>query len=289
MKKILAIFLAILVVVTTLVACGGNAAGNNGAGNSGTNPGSGNDVVKKNVYITECSTNYDADGKVISKTVLKEETKTTAVYYSEDAEGNSTLISKFTYLENGETSKIEYYGADGSVTSYQEYVYDESGKMVAQKNYRNGALNAVYNYDENRFCYKMVSYKDGKEIGYVEYDSSDAEIKRHKSYVITEDGAIESGTYEEEVYDESTRTSTVKSYNEVGGESIFYMTTVKVYDENGNMISRRMIAPEGSTVNGGKEALITFEYDEKGNPTKTSTYVDDVLTGWDEVTFKVKD
>ena len=201
---------------------------------------------------------HDPSGKMIRGDYYKETGELSGyTEYSYDDSGNCIEETSYTsesvvrqivrseYDENGNKVKELYPNIeDGSISSWDEYDYDEAGNPVERRGYRKGALSFTYHYrnDENgNKIYEDRFDENGQLTYYSEYGYDD---EGHLlTYRSVRDGKEENRIY---IWSDDFMTRTVDTYDSNGNPNGKY---VNYYDEKGNEIQLDSINADGVVTN----------------------------------------
>lgn len=222
---------------------------------------------------------YDLHGNVVREK---------SSYYSADNGISPDHILDFkyeyTYDERERLAKKNFINADGSISSWVEYEYDEAGNLSNEFQYYSGEEGVVktrYIYDQNNRLieYVMDSPTSGDWHKY-EYDANGNQIT-FINYALNGD----TENYVEKIYDNNGRciSEIDHNYSFIIGNIEFVTTHQYEYDENDNVIKKIT-----STSTGSYYGWIQYEYDENGNMLKAVEYEENgKMTGsWTEYEYK---
>ena len=159
-----------------------------------------------------------------------------------DQNGNLLHYCTYTYWkDNLRWEKVSTYLADGSLTAYECYEYDISGKQVGEY---------FYNGDGTLQLYRIIDHDSaGRSIRTSEYNG-DGTSRGY--YVYERDGDNMDKCYH---YDEDGRLT---------------RTVIDEYDDKGNHVKQSYYGSDGEL-----ESYYTYEYDKDGNMVQQNEYAGD--------------
>lgn len=294
-KKIIALFMAAVVMSAALSGCGDTAA-------EEPTPV----AEDKELTLEEETSGTEAEeAEVTGETEAEEEPEQEPIQEDKylhllrtayHADGSVKDVTRYIYDESGNMTKEISYTADGSIESYVEYENDADGNCIKYTEYDAGGKvtkSAESKYDSNHNCLESISYdSDGNVIYSYEYmfDDNGNEIKE-KHFSTAEYDGISSTfkfvfTYE---YDDKNRKIKHTMYD--GDETTVTGIYEYAYDSAGNQITETQYDADGSvSVLANKEYdsdnhlikeaasradedlwLKEYEYDDRGNKIKEST------------------
>ncbi|MBR6754305.1 MAG: hypothetical protein IKM22_00035 [Clostridia bacterium] len=154
-----------------------------------------------------------SDGKLMSRWVRTySDDGKTSTYASYDGEGDFITTGQSVYDEYGNATSDIYCETDGFIHSFScEYTYDEKGNKLIQKDYYDGELTYIYEYDENGNRVAVIEYnfeenaksrteynKFGEQMQHIKYDKDGNIVSTQKNSYDEYRNLITSGVYDKD-------------------------------------------------------------------------------------------
>ena len=181
--------------------------------------------------MTEMESYQDGELYATAVPTLNDKGLPTEVVYT-GADGTVGEIMRYTYDEQGRAVKTEFL-TDGTVTQYNENVYDSDDNLVSQTNYHAAidmTTDFLFRYDTkgNRTERQVLRNSELVTRTVTEYDNKNR-ILKETTYIGNTDNIQ---TYVEYTYDDDTSTST--AITTAVSSDYSDSKTITTYDEYGN-------------------------------------------------------
>lgn len=232
---------------------------------------------------------YDAEGKLVKRTVYDEEGLREYYLYEYDAEGkllkeldydaDGTLddYTVYIYDASGRVTREEDYDDEGELDEYHLCEYNAAGKLIKKSTYdESGVLNDTYEYGEDGTVLKEIYNYPGEYYEVIEHNALGATLKRtYKN--------LEWDTTDEAVYtrDDSGNLLTVATKRFEG--DTLASTELHTYNEKGLLLRLEVDYPSSPEYN----SYTVYTYDEQGVRIEQSTYQNGRL--YERVRFEYND